>query len=486
MEPRFGRDFSHVRVHTDGRAADAASAMEARAYTVGRDIVFGAGEYEPGTADGRRLLAHELSHVIQQQGMPPQVQRQATKEEVTEPLPSWIVTTPQHALEGVPVPGYERERESYTESDRTRMLEALNRRVQINGRRLAAFYHDLRMVWLDLVVELAVDDAGMSLGAQTVLGIIGNLLSAPLGPQAGLIVGVIADGIINVTDDVMAERDLAQRKQELKEMMVAPEVSDAGESGANGKLAQLLLDAVSYTAWLQTASLVSLSKFRIPPEFPSVPEASIRFEVANAVIRWRANQGGHYRSGFGYIGQGGGGGMFTRPNEVAWWAKELIKVNPPSAPPNVVMVRMSVGRESAPVVTMNTHSALYEAVQGRRIGDLAGVTVVATYTGFPFVPSYTRPSGEQGLMGDDPRAVAFGRDETGEVVITGDFFSLKYMHDAASYETHPEDAAAENVNALDLTASESTLRPHYEEYATKSAKVLLSKYIDPYILPVRK
>jgi hypothetical protein len=67
MEPRFGRDFGEVRVHRDGRAAASARAVNALAYTVGRDIVFGAGQYTPGTVAGRRLLAHELTHVVQQQ-----------------------------------------------------------------------------------------------------------------------------------------------------------------------------------------------------------------------------------------------------------------------------------------------------------------------------------------------------------------------------------------------------------------------------------
>jgi hypothetical protein len=68
MEPRFGHDFSKVRVHADARAAEAAEAVNALAYTVGRDVVFGAGQYAPDTTVGRRLLAHELTHVVQQQG----------------------------------------------------------------------------------------------------------------------------------------------------------------------------------------------------------------------------------------------------------------------------------------------------------------------------------------------------------------------------------------------------------------------------------
>ncbi len=66
FESRFGYDFSSVRVHTDGRAAESARSVGARAYTTGQQIVFGTGQYAPRTADGDRLLAHELVHVVQQ------------------------------------------------------------------------------------------------------------------------------------------------------------------------------------------------------------------------------------------------------------------------------------------------------------------------------------------------------------------------------------------------------------------------------------
>jgi hypothetical protein len=66
MEPRFGHDFGRVRVHTDASAAQSAQAVNAQAYTVGRDVVFGAGRYAPSSPQGQRLLAHELAHVVQQ------------------------------------------------------------------------------------------------------------------------------------------------------------------------------------------------------------------------------------------------------------------------------------------------------------------------------------------------------------------------------------------------------------------------------------
>lgn len=68
MEARFGHDFSGVRVHADGKAAESARAVDALAYTVGRDVVFAMGKYAPSTSMGQSLLAHELAHVVQQGG----------------------------------------------------------------------------------------------------------------------------------------------------------------------------------------------------------------------------------------------------------------------------------------------------------------------------------------------------------------------------------------------------------------------------------
>lgn len=76
MEPRFGRDFSDVRIHRDALAARSAERMQAAAYTVGRDIAFAPNRFSPESASGRHLLAHELTHVVQQAGAAPaQVQR---------------------------------------------------------------------------------------------------------------------------------------------------------------------------------------------------------------------------------------------------------------------------------------------------------------------------------------------------------------------------------------------------------------------------
>jgi hypothetical protein len=74
FEPRFGHNFSQVRVHTDAEAAETARVLNAQAFTTGHNVIFGAGQYGPGTSTGNRLLSHELTHVIQQSQRPLKLQ----------------------------------------------------------------------------------------------------------------------------------------------------------------------------------------------------------------------------------------------------------------------------------------------------------------------------------------------------------------------------------------------------------------------------
>ena len=88
LEAHFGTDLSGVRVHTDGEATALNRELNAQAFTVGSDIFFAAGKYDPASSEGQGLLAHELTHVRQQTGLAgPGVQRQAAEEEDEEPLP---------------------------------------------------------------------------------------------------------------------------------------------------------------------------------------------------------------------------------------------------------------------------------------------------------------------------------------------------------------------------------------------------------------
>jgi hypothetical protein len=70
MESRLGADFSNVRIHTDSKASESAKSVQAHAYTVGNDVVFQSGKYQPESDPGRRMLAHELTHVVQQRSGP--------------------------------------------------------------------------------------------------------------------------------------------------------------------------------------------------------------------------------------------------------------------------------------------------------------------------------------------------------------------------------------------------------------------------------
>ena len=92
MEPRFGQDFSNVRLHTDQTAARSAESVSARAYTVGNHIVFGAGSYAPASQSGQRLLAHELTHVQQQQ-RGPALQRQPLTGDQSQEIPTELRTS---------------------------------------------------------------------------------------------------------------------------------------------------------------------------------------------------------------------------------------------------------------------------------------------------------------------------------------------------------------------------------------------------------
>lgn len=103
METRFGADFGAVRIHADAAAAESARTIGAAAYTVGRDIVFGAGRYQPQSGAGQQLLAHELAHVVQQSrggSAPPDAEARADRA-ANQAVQGELVST--QALGGAPV-----------------------------------------------------------------------------------------------------------------------------------------------------------------------------------------------------------------------------------------------------------------------------------------------------------------------------------------------------------------------------------------------
>ncbi|HYE27804.1 MAG TPA: DUF4157 domain-containing protein [Allosphingosinicella sp.] len=124
MERRFGRDFSHVRIH-DGATADrSARAVEAQAFTVGGDIVFGAGRFAPDTSAGRRLLAHELAHTLQQGAGGRLVQRgtgELRLSEACEEIKTRIRATPAYAA--LPADAKKRAEDIMAELDKREVAE---------------------------------------------------------------------------------------------------------------------------------------------------------------------------------------------------------------------------------------------------------------------------------------------------------------------------------------------------------------------------
>jgi hypothetical protein len=104
MERGFGQDFSDVRVHTDEKAAKSARAVNALAYTVGRDLVFGSGQFAPQSNAGRKLLAHELAHTVQQQGSSHTIQPKLMVDRADSPYEAEADRAAQSLLKGEQFP----------------------------------------------------------------------------------------------------------------------------------------------------------------------------------------------------------------------------------------------------------------------------------------------------------------------------------------------------------------------------------------------
>jgi hypothetical protein len=169
MEPRFGQDFSGVRVHTGEHAADAASSIDARAFTSNRNVVFGAGEYAPQTEAGRRLLAHELTHVVQQgTGRIQRQTTQATEKQDLNPKPG----TPE-----------------YLEKVETEMS-----RVKATWEAVFDKQHEAIEK-----VEKEVDKSNQpDVVQQTMMNVGLVLLGAALGGVGGLVTGTVGPALVGI------------------------------------------------------------------------------------------------------------------------------------------------------------------------------------------------------------------------------------------------------------------------------------------------
>jgi hypothetical protein len=174
MEPRFRQDFSRVRVHTDRQAAESARAVNARAYTVGWNVVFGVGQYALQTSVGRRLLAHELTHVVQQKSessnqVRSSIQRQSKKKKLRRDVALLLTDEPFAVTEA-----------------KTLTLNGVILRAQ-NVNQLAKMLKRIKFPIRNLVIishSLRSGDIGFSSGSSTTFVMPSKLASKLMGSIA--------------------------------------------------------------------------------------------------------------------------------------------------------------------------------------------------------------------------------------------------------------------------------------------------------------
>ncbi|MEO8718839.1 MAG: DUF4157 domain-containing protein, partial [Burkholderiales bacterium] len=308
MEQRFGHDFSRVHVHTDPAADQSTRDVNANAYTVGHDIVFGAGWFAPGTHEGRRLIAHELTHVVQQSKgnrRPQQVQRNGLDSAPggALPKPKWAITSSAEPLPGVPAPGYDQPKASYTEQDRDALEQELRARVAENEVNADNFVGDYGSALVDLwaryatdAMAEAADEAGWSLLGKVLKFVITESLVVISGAWAARYAGklgvLLAEEMIAATGEVVTE--IAQDVSERSDVQASRAAIDQMTKNLADefkklphtvrKLGSSAVAAVDYTSWLKDAPLSELEKFRIPLAFPHTPTKVVRAAVAQAIV----------------------------------------------------------------------------------------------------------------------------------------------------------------------------------------------------------
>lgn len=328
MGQRFGYDFSRVRVHSGAAAEQSARDVSANAYTVGHNIVFGAGRFAPGTNEGRRLIAHELTHVlqqkdtagypvptIQQRGASAVLQRESDEPESGRAEPDWapwVRSTPMDALPGDPAKGYEKPRTSYTEDDKDRLSKLLWLRERDNKKRAGAFIGNfgeaLTVLWGKQVTETmkeAGEDAGWSFAKNLLKFVVIKGCEWALAPGLSKAGAVILEAFeVKISEKVLEKaseagiayylENVTERMEEKKKGSQLDEKKEDLDSITErfGTLMEKLPDETlsslpdiqPYSEWLRHAQMYQLAKFRLPPLFPDVKKSEIRAIVAGLIV----------------------------------------------------------------------------------------------------------------------------------------------------------------------------------------------------------
>ena len=176
FEPRFGQDFSSVRVHTDSQAAQSASAVNALAYTVGSDLVFASGQFDPRSKSGRQLLAHELTHVVQQsqsaaslqskithdsQGSSAEREAEAAEQAVLSDIPS-PVAVPDNLATANSLSGYDSPSQNMTYISQRRHISSVLQRHSNNNPKTKLPSIVTMAQFIDLVRRVEASNKGMN------------------------------------------------------------------------------------------------------------------------------------------------------------------------------------------------------------------------------------------------------------------------------------------------------------------------------------
>ncbi len=323
FEPRLGLDLNRVRLHTGLPAEQSARDLNAHAYTVGDDIVFAAGRLAPETPVGRQLLAHELTHVLQQtvSGTSPlRLQRQP----VTGAKPAlgekgelpWSMYVPADQMPGDRVPGYENPRIKYDKTDVEVFWNQLHQREKDNKANVANFIgvygEAITTLWGRHVSEVMAN-AGKSAGwsffhkmlkflAIKTIEMSAATLLTPAGVEIFEIIGKeVGEKVVEIGTEAVAGYLAEHRAEALEEHAKESEIDVAKEdidkvtnmvAARLGKVTvstiKSLPDITPYAKRLseaeRTGSYAQLASFRLPPLFPDIRRRDIYRIVAELLI----------------------------------------------------------------------------------------------------------------------------------------------------------------------------------------------------------
>jgi Domain of unknown function (DUF4157) len=237
MEAGFGHDFSSVRIHTDSAAAGSSRAINANAYTIGQDIVFSDNKYSPGSSEGKKLIAHELTHVVQQSQVPstseePVVSHpQEPSEQEADQVASHIVSSTETDASmpaGVNEAGLNASSNAATAPTVSRDGDDDNQESGGLGGVLSSFAGPAIEAAGDVGDALGVPGAGMIAGA------LGTTMSASEGMEEGGGIGSAAKTALGLLNTTSAIGGFGLGEAGGTALGALPEAAAAGELGTLG------------------------------------------------------------------------------------------------------------------------------------------------------------------------------------------------------------------------------------------------------------